>query len=197
MRTVLSRRAGAVLAAAAASIAAAAGGLTAVGPANADSATTGSGKSPLVATGNGVARWIHGGGLVGDSGANYDGTKLAKAGAVVVTINYRLGALGFLAHPALASRPGGAAGNYGLMDQQAALRWVQRNIGQFGGDPHNVTSAGESAGVLTRSCRSTSRLRRSRRTSRPGITAPVSHRILTRLSNSSNILSDSVFSGFR
>ena len=56
---------------------------------------------------------------------NYDGTKLAAAGVVVVTINYRLGALGFLAHPALASRPGGPAGNYGLMDQQAALRWVQ------------------------------------------------------------------------
>ncbi|HET6742431.1 MAG TPA: carboxylesterase family protein [Kribbella sp.] len=96
-----------------------------------------------------VIVWIHGGGLVGDSGANYDGTKLAKGGAVVVTINYRLGALGFLAHPALASRPGGAAGNYGLMDQQAALRWVQRNIGQFGGDPHNVTIAGESAGGLS------------------------------------------------
>jgi carboxylesterase type B len=63
----------------------------------------------------------------------------------VVTINYRLGALGFLAHPALADRPGGSAGNYGLMDQQAALRWVQRNIGQFGGSPRNVTIAGESA----------------------------------------------------
>ncbi|MFF0267550.1 carboxylesterase/lipase family protein [Kribbella sp. NPDC004536] len=95
-----------------------------------------------------VLVWIHGGGLTADSGSNYDGTKLAKAGAVVVTINYRLGALGFLAHPALASR-GGAAGNYGLMDQQAALRWVQRNIAQFGGDPHNVTIAGESAGGLS------------------------------------------------
>lgn len=91
-----------------------------------------------------VIVWIHGGGLVGDTGSNYDGTKLAKAGAVVVTINYRLGALGFLVHPALAS-----AGNYGLMDQQAALRWVQRNIAQFGGDPHNVTIAGESAGGLS------------------------------------------------
>jgi para-nitrobenzyl esterase len=96
-----------------------------------------------------VLVWIHGGGLVQDGGRNYDGTKLAAAGTVVVTINYRLGALGFLAHPALASRPGGAAGNYGLMDQQAALRWVQRNIAQFGGDPHNVTIAGQSAGGLS------------------------------------------------
>ncbi|WP_427892743.1 carboxylesterase/lipase family protein [Kribbella sp. GL6] len=96
-----------------------------------------------------VIVWIHGGGLTADSGSNYDGTKLAKAGAVVVTINYRLGALGFLAHPALPAHPGGATGNYGLMDQQAALRWVQRNIGQFGGDPHNVTIAGESAGGLS------------------------------------------------
>jgi para-nitrobenzyl esterase len=96
-----------------------------------------------------VLVWIHGGGLVQDGGRNYDGTKLAVAGTVVVTINYRLGALGFLAHPALASRPGGAAGNYGLMDQQAALRWVQRNIAQFGGDPRNVTIAGQSAGGLS------------------------------------------------
>ena len=96
-----------------------------------------------------VLVWIHGGGLVQDGGRNYDGTKLAADGTVVVTINYRLGALGFLAHPALASRPGGPAGNYGLMDQQAALRWVQRNIAQFGGDPHNVTIAGQSAGGLS------------------------------------------------
>jgi para-nitrobenzyl esterase len=94
-----------------------------------------------------VLVWIHGGGLVQDGGRNYDGTKLAADGAVVVTINYRLGALGFLAHPALASH--GAAGNYGLMDQQAALRWVQRNIARFGGDPHNVTIAGQSAGGLS------------------------------------------------
>src|SRR6185312_10385992 len=65
------------------------------------------------------------------------------------TINYRLGALGFLAHQALASRPGGAAGNYGLMDQQAALRWVKHNIKAFGGDPHNVTIAGQSAGGVS------------------------------------------------
>jgi para-nitrobenzyl esterase len=96
-----------------------------------------------------VLVWIHGGGLVQDGARNYDGTKLAADGTVVVTINYRLGVLGFLAHPALASRPGGPAGNYGLMDQQAALRWVQRNIARFGGDPHNVTIAGQSAGGLS------------------------------------------------
>ena len=94
-----------------------------------------------------VLVWIHGGGLVQDGGRNYDGTKLAATGTVVVTINYRLGALGFLAHPALASH--GMAGNYGLMDQQTALRWVQRNIARFGGDPHNVTIAGQSAGGLS------------------------------------------------
>jgi para-nitrobenzyl esterase len=96
-----------------------------------------------------VLVWIHGGGLTEEGSSNYDGAKLAAAGAVVVTINYRLGALGFLAHPALASRPGGPAGNYGLMDQQAALRWVQDNIRRFGGNPDNVTIAGQSAGGLS------------------------------------------------
>jgi para-nitrobenzyl esterase len=96
-----------------------------------------------------VLAWIHGGGLTEEAGRNYDGSKLAADGTVVVTINYRLGALGFLAHPALASRPGGPAGNYGLMDQQAALHWVRDNIAQFGGDPHNVTIAGQSAGGLS------------------------------------------------
>jgi para-nitrobenzyl esterase len=96
-----------------------------------------------------VLVWIHGGGLTEEAGRNYDGSKLAADGTVIVTINYRLGALGFLAHPALASRPGGPAGNYGLMDQQAALRWVRDNIAQFGGDPHNVTIAGQSAGGLS------------------------------------------------
>jgi len=108
--------------------------------------------APAARTGFGgrpVLVWIHGGGLVQDGARDYDGTKLAADGVVVVTINYRLGALGFLAHPALAARPGGAAGNYGLMDQQAALRWVQRNIARFGGDQDNVTIAGQSAGGLS------------------------------------------------
>ncbi len=96
-----------------------------------------------------VLVWIHGGGFTEDGARNYDGAKLAADGVVVVTINYRLGALGFLAHPALASRPGGPAGNYGLMDQIAALRWVKRNIAQLGGDPHNVTIAGQSAGGVS------------------------------------------------
>jgi para-nitrobenzyl esterase len=96
-----------------------------------------------------VVVWIHGGGLATDAARNYEPPELAAEGTVVVTINYRLGALGFLAHPALASRPGGASGNYGLMDQQAALQWVQRNIDEFGGNPHNVTIAGESAGGLS------------------------------------------------
>ena len=96
-----------------------------------------------------VLVWIHGGGLTTDAARNYDGSKLAADGAVVVTIDFRLGALGFLAHPALAHRPGGPTGNYGLMDQIAALRWVRDNIAQFGGDPHNVTIAGQSAGGLS------------------------------------------------
>ena len=96
-----------------------------------------------------VVVWIHGGGFTQDASRNYDGSKLAAEGVVVVTINYRLGALGFLAHSALASQPGGPAGNYGLMDQQAALRWVRRNIRRFGGDPHNVTIAGQSAGGVS------------------------------------------------
>jgi para-nitrobenzyl esterase len=96
-----------------------------------------------------VLVWIHGGGFTQDGALNYDGTKLAAGGSVVVTINYRLGALGFLAHPALASRPGGPAGNYGLMDQQAALEWAKHNIARFGGDPNEVTIAGQSAGGVS------------------------------------------------
>src|ERR1700722_12765057 len=97
-----------------------------------------------------VLVWIHGGGLTQDGGRNYDpATTLAADGVVVVTINYRLGALGFLAPPAPAATPGGPAGNYGLMDQQAALRWVQADIRRFGGNPRNFTIAGESAGGLS------------------------------------------------
>jgi para-nitrobenzyl esterase len=96
-----------------------------------------------------VMFWIHGGGYVNGSGtaALYDGTNLAKQGVVVVSINYRLGRFGFFAHPALAKEnPRGPLGNYGLMDQIAALQWVKRNIAAFGGDPGNVTIFGESAG---------------------------------------------------
>ncbi len=93
--------------------------------------------------------FIHGGGFTQDASHNYDGSKLAASGTVVVTIDFRLGALGFLAHPALASGPAGATGNYGLMDQQVALRWVQRSIAQFGGDPHRVTIGGQSSGGVS------------------------------------------------
>ena len=92
--------------------------------------------------------WIHGGALVTGESNDYDPTKLVEDGVTVVTINYRLGALGFLADPALADA-NGQSGDYGLMDQQAALRWVQRNIAGFGGDPRNVTIFGESAGGLS------------------------------------------------
>jgi para-nitrobenzyl esterase len=90
-----------------------------------------------------VLVWIHGGGYVQGSGSGrfYDGTALAREGIVVVTLNYRLGPLGFFAHPRL---PGPS--NFGLLDQIAALRWVRSNIGAFGGDPGQVTVAGESAG---------------------------------------------------
>jgi para-nitrobenzyl esterase len=96
-----------------------------------------------------VMVWIHGGALVTGESDDYNPAALVKRGVVVVTINYRLGALGFLADSSLASRPGGPSGDYGLMDQQAALRWVQRNIRGFGGNPRNVTVFGESAGGLS------------------------------------------------
>jgi para-nitrobenzyl esterase len=95
-----------------------------------------------------VMVWIHGGALVTGESNDYIPTKLVEDGVTVVTINYRLGALGFLAHPALADA-NGQSGDYGLMDQQAALRWVHRNIARFGGDPRNVTIFGESAGGLS------------------------------------------------
>jgi para-nitrobenzyl esterase len=97
-----------------------------------------------------VMVWIHGGALVVGESDDYDPGPLVARGVVVVTVNYRLGALGFLAHPALAAEsPRGSSGNFGLLDQQAALRWVQRNIREIGGDPENVTIFGESAGGLS------------------------------------------------
>jgi para-nitrobenzyl esterase len=96
-----------------------------------------------------VLVWIHGGGFFLGSGSFplYDGAALARQGVVVLTINYRLGPFGFFVHPALAKgSPDGTSGNYGLMDQVAALRWVRSNISTFGGDPGNVTIFGESAG---------------------------------------------------
>ncbi len=96
-----------------------------------------------------VMVWIHGGAFIAGESDDYNPAALVRHGVIVVTINYRLGALGFLAHPALASHPGGSSGDYGLMDQQAALRWVQANITRFGGNPRNVTLSGESSGGLS------------------------------------------------
>jgi para-nitrobenzyl esterase len=96
-----------------------------------------------------VMVWIHGGGYTRGTGATptYNGEVLAKKGVVVVTINYRLGVFGFLAHPELTKEsPNHASGNYGLLDMVAALKWVQKNIAAFGGDPKRVTIFGESAG---------------------------------------------------
>jgi para-nitrobenzyl esterase len=96
-----------------------------------------------------VMVWVHGGSFNAGTGSEYDGAKLALLGdVVVVTVNYRLGPLGFLAHPALSAEAGAAgSGNLGLQDTQAALRWVQREIAAFGGDPRRVTVFGESAGA--------------------------------------------------
>jgi para-nitrobenzyl esterase len=96
-----------------------------------------------------VMVWIHGGAFIAGESDDYNPAALVRHGVIVVTINYRLGALGFLADSALASHPGGPSGDYGLMDQQAALRWVQANIAAFGGNPRNVTLSGESAGGLS------------------------------------------------
>jgi len=99
-----------------------------------------------------VLVYIHGGGFVAGDGSErrYDGAALARRGIVVVTLNYRLGAFGFLAHPALtAESPRHASGNYGLLDQVAALDWVKRNIAAFGGDPARITIGGESAGSMS------------------------------------------------
>jgi len=96
--------------------------------------------------------WIYGGAFWGGASSDpiYDGSQLARRGVVVVTINYRVGVLGWLAHPQLdAESPLHISGNYGLLDQIAALKWVKQNIAAFGGDPSNVTIAGESAGGLS------------------------------------------------
>jgi para-nitrobenzyl esterase len=97
-----------------------------------------------------VLVYIHGGGFVEGSGGVdvYDGEELAKKGIVVVTVNYRLGVFGFLAHPELSAESShGVSGNYGILDQLAALQWIKKNIAAFGGDPSRVTIAGQSAGA--------------------------------------------------
>jgi para-nitrobenzyl esterase len=98
-----------------------------------------------------VMVFVHGGAFCNGSGSGvmYRGDRLAARGVVVVTFNYRLGALGFLAHPALADEESGGFGNWGLLDQVAALGWVRDNIRAFGGDPSNVTVFGESAGAMS------------------------------------------------
>lgn len=96
--------------------------------------------------------WIHGGAMVRGSSREtlYEGARLAEQGIIVVSINYRLGVFGYLAHPELsAESPLGISGNYGLLDQIESLNWIKRNIAAFGGDPSNVTIAGESSGGLS------------------------------------------------
>ena len=101
--------------------------------------------------GRAVMVWIHGGDFTAGESDDFDASRLASIGGViVVTINYRLGVFGFLAHPALtAESPNHASGNYGILDQQSALKWVQQNIRAFGGDPGSVTIFGQSAGGLS------------------------------------------------
>lgn len=100
-----------------------------------------------------VIVWIYGGGFVngGSSPPTYSGAELAKQGAVVISFNYRIGRLGFFAHPQLSRETGArsALGNYGFMDQIAALQWIKRNAAAFGGDAANVTISGESAGGMS------------------------------------------------
>jgi para-nitrobenzyl esterase len=108
--------------------------------------------TPLNAHNAPVFFWIYGGALVGGASREpaYNGKRFADQGVIVVSINYRIGALGWLAHPELsAESPDGVSGNYGLLDQIEALRWVKQNIRSFGGDTSNVTIAGESAGALS------------------------------------------------
>jgi para-nitrobenzyl esterase len=102
-----------------------------------------------------VLIWIYGGGFSSGGSACpiYDGEAMAKKGIVFVSINYRVGVFGFFAHPELTKESGNnASGNYGIMDQIAALKWVQKNIAAFGGDPNNVTIAGQSAGSMSVNC---------------------------------------------
>jgi para-nitrobenzyl esterase len=95
-----------------------------------------------------VMVWFHGGSYAFGSANDYDGSALARRGVVVVTVNYRLGPFGYLAHPVLSAEdPRAGSGNYGTLDQQAALRWVRANARAFGGDPRRVTAFGESAGA--------------------------------------------------
>lgn len=99
-----------------------------------------------------VIVWIHGGAFTGGSGIVplYNGEEMAKKGVVFITINYRLGVFGFLVHPELsAESPLKTSGNYGILDQIAALKWIKNNIAAFGGDPGNVTIAGQSAGSFS------------------------------------------------
>jgi para-nitrobenzyl esterase len=111
-----------------------------------------------------VFLWYYGGGFVagGNSELRYDGEALAKKGVIVVEPNYRLGVFGFLSHPELTKESGhNSSGNYGLLDQVAALQWVVKNIAAFGGDPHNITIGGESAGSASVSALMASPLSRS------------------------------------
>ena len=102
-----------------------------------------------------VMVWIYGGGFIGGAASYYNGAHFAEDGVVLVTVNYRLGRLGWFAHPGLTKeaaqghRGGGPTGDFGLMDQIAGLKWVKANIGAFGGDAHNVTVFGESAGAMS------------------------------------------------
>jgi len=107
-----------------------------------------------------VMVWIYGGGFTigGTSLKQYDGANLARKGVLLVSIAYRLGTLGSLAHPELTKEQGGHSGNYGMMDQIAGLQWVKKNIAAFGGDPHRVTIFGESAGGISVSMLSASPL---------------------------------------
>jgi para-nitrobenzyl esterase len=108
--------------------------------------------APVTAARHPVFVYFHGGGFVAGDGSEprYDGESMARRGIVVVTLNYRLGVFGFLAHPELSREvPYNGSGNYGLLDQVAGLRWVHENITAFGGDPHRVTIGGESAGSVS------------------------------------------------